>query len=749
MGVEVDGFTDSSRSRPFVNHGKLFRPCTLIDGSSPAPVDAQGWPLSDAQCLLFDVRPFPAWAPPIDDPEQFQPDWSGTWNLSVQGRADLTAFSDGNATVKNAHYDVSTDSTTAELVVAKQTGLLIINFANTSNGFRALRMIRPGYDASSSAIYTDEFLRSFTPFRFVRYMDFTDTNNDTPSSDPQQLIEWPDRRLVTDATQQTANGKFGTAWEYAILLANQTGTDMWINIPVAASDDYVRQLAHLINSRLNASLNVYIEHGNEVWNPGFANSYNFNRNSAQAEAAAGGSQLNNDGAASLDVLAVRLHLRRVVDAVNTFAQEMGSDQINHRIRGVFAWDTTAPGLYLNALTWYKSTYGNPSSMLYGVAQTHYYDVSNAAPNASPQDLVTAMLQSSDAGVSNSDQIRDLAAGFGLVQLAYEGGPNVGGGSTLNVGNRIEANRLPSMTDLVLHDLEDNFFDRGGSGYVYFTHCGSCSRYGCWGATEDIVNTNTPKFTALKQAAGVGAGPPNLAVNSFQNAASGASNIAPGSFVTLLGQNLTEGTWTLNDGMLDGSPALPQMLGGIQVRVGGSDAWVQYADPNQVNFVIPPGVVSGPNTIEVFTRFGVYTATVTVNAAAPGLFRYTIGGQSYASALFAGTATFVASEGALPGVASRPARGGDIVELYATGLGTTAQPYPANEVLAQVYPIADLSKVRVTIGGHDAAVLFAGLTYAGVFQVNVQIPDGLPLGDQPMVLSTNGVAASAVLLTVGQ
>ena len=35
-------------------------------------------------------------------------------------------------------------------------------------------------------------------------------------------------------------------WEYQVMLANETGKDLYITIPINASDDYVQKLAKLI-----------------------------------------------------------------------------------------------------------------------------------------------------------------------------------------------------------------------------------------------------------------------------------------------------------------------------------------------------------------------------------------------------------------------------------------------------------------------------------------------------------------------
>ena len=69
-----------------------------------------------------------------------------------------------------------------------------------------------------------------------------------------------------------------------------------------------------------------------------------------------------------------------------------------------------------------------------------------------------------------------------------------------------------------------------------------------------------------------------------------------------------------------------------------------------------------------------TATASAVATAPGLFTYSLGGKTYPSALYNGTYTIV-GDPALYGSALK-AKAGDIIQLYATGLGTS----PAGNII---------------------------------------------------------------------
>jgi uncharacterized protein (TIGR03437 family) len=51
-------------------------------------------------------------------------------------------------------------------------------------------------------------------------------------------------------------------------------------------------------------------------------------------------------------------------------------------------------------------------------------------------------------------------------------------------------------------------------------------------------------------------------------------------------------------------------------------------------------------------------------------------------------------------------------------------------------VADPGGLKVTIGGVQAAVQYAGMTMAGVYQLNVVVPD-LADGDYPAVATVGG------------
>jgi uncharacterized protein (TIGR03437 family) len=194
-------------------------------------------------------------------------------------------------------------------------------------------------------------------------------------------------------------------------------------------------------------------------------------------------------------------------------------------------------------------------------------------------------------------------------------------------------------------------------------------------------------------------------------------VAPGTLVTLFGTQLAGATAAAS------STPVPVQLAGATVRVNGAPARVVYASPTQLNFIMPMDAALGTARVNVqnLGRSG-REVEVQVAEAAPGLFTQSQDGRGLAAALRASDH--------LPLNATRPAKAGEVIELYVSGLGRSGAP------------------VSVTIGGRAAEVLFAGAApgFDGLQQVNVRIPSGLR-GSQDVVVGVAGRFSNVALLPV--
>ncbi len=212
-----------------------------------------------------------------------------------------------------------------------------------------------------------------------------------------------------------------------------------------------------------------------------------------------------------------------------------------------------------------------------------------------------------------------------------------------------------------------------------------------------------------------------------NAASFDATLAPGSIASVFGANLTS---------LPAQSAKfpwPLELAGVRVQIGGKSAAILFAGPSQINFLVPDDVPPGPAALTIVSDGQTSTrpAAALVAPTAPGIF-FDIN-SGYGAILTAGTSSTTRD---------RPVAAGDVIEIYATGLGAVAAPDASGLRRTQ-------SAVEVTIGDRPAQVLFSGLTpgYLGLYQVNAVVPDGLSPGGQPVSVSVNGVRSNLVSIGV--
>jgi uncharacterized protein (TIGR03437 family) len=90
--------------------------------------------------------------------------------------------------------------------------------------------------------------------------------------------------------------------------------------------------------------------------------------------------------------------------------------------------------------------------------------------------------------------------------------------------------------------------------------------------------------------------------------------------------------------------------------------------------------------------------------------------------------------------------GDVLEIFATGLGASTPSVAPGLVFSGAYPTA--APPSITIGGAAAELSYCGLVSAGLYQVNLTVPSSLATGTYPVVLTQNGVSSpSSALLKV--
>jgi uncharacterized protein (TIGR03437 family) len=199
--------------------------------------------------------------------------------------------------------------------------------------------------------------------------------------------------------------------------------------------------------------------------------------------------------------------------------------------------------------------------------------------------------------------------------------------------------------------------------------------------------------------------------------------APNSVVALFGTELARGT------AVGSGPLLPTELANTRVYVDDMHAPLYYVSPGQINLVIPHWIKPGERTLRVVHQGqSGPDITITLVDAAPGLFA---GDSKFAVATHADN-TIVSPE--------TPARAGEVIVLYAIGLGKTNPSPPAGDPPYRAAPIADLAGLRVSLGGavvDPSRILYAGQSpnTVGLYQINFVVPESP--GTDPEIRVTIG------------
>ena len=276
----------------------------------------------------------------------------------------------------------------------------------------------------------------------------------------------------------------------------------------------------------------------------------------------------------------------------------------------------------------------------------------------------------------------------------------------------------------------------GNGYmVYYDATLSANSY--LGGLTYLLE----KGGALAPAGSLTTSAPAILSGGVSSAASGVAGVGPGGWIAVYGTNLATTTAQVaTANLVNGS--LPTTFGGASVTIDGKSAFIDYASPTQLNVQAPSDSTTGSVTVIVTTSAGTATTTATMAAVMPGIFTY----SNYVLAVrFSDSAIINGTGATIPGyTTSASARPGDVLSIYATGLGATT-PAVAPGLVFSGYD-ANTTFPTVTIGGITAQVSASGLTGAGLYQINLTVPASLVAGTYPVIINQSGVnsASTAVL-----
>jgi hypothetical protein len=339
-----------------------------------------------------------------------------------------------------------------------------VNFANTTDPWQP------------------QLLSDLSYAKALRFMDWGPTNG-------AKIVNWSERVPKTgdqtgysvplfagDGSSETGEG---VAYEWQIDLANRANADFWVNVPHAASDDFVLQLAKLVNANLNSGKKVYVEYSNEVWNYGF---YQNKYVAAQFKSKGLPQNIDYKGKSVYLEDWVAYGTYRAVQVFDIFEQVFGKD--NPRLVKALAGQ-------LDFSNWpdYVATWGD----IHPLVNEHMAALHNTTINpkgikisayaVAPYwsgDTVSQMGPSVDAQVEHmAESKRALdAEGSGIPLICYEGGQDG--------GNQVKNAKDPAIYQLTL-DAYNKFKPLINGPFMAYTHVGWDGNY-AWGLKQSTNAT---------------------------------------------------------------------------------------------------------------------------------------------------------------------------------------------------------------------------------------------------------------------
>ncbi len=403
----------------------------------------------------------------------------GTYRLIVTGKGKVRIRAGNNITLATP---INT------LIEVNNKMIFEILESNENNPISDVKLILPKYvDTYQTKVFTDEFIEFVDDFELLRFMDWTETNN-------SEVIHWSDRSKDTYHTQ---GQEHGTSWENTIRLCNFSKKNAWINIPHQANNNYVRQLAKLLNNTLQPDLKIYLEYSNEVWNSQFEQ-HKYAINKAKE---LGYSVQEHE-------LAWLYTAKRSADIFRIFEQEFTNDD-----RLIKVLPSQSISYVANKIIEYFNTPSiNPTKIQADYLAIAPYFGGSVANTIVDEGLVSDITvpqilertkQSMEIAFDRMKQCSEVAQSHAIDLITYEGGQHlVGSRGNENIeeltNKLIAANHHPKMKELY-QQYFNHWYENYGGLFVNFSSHGRYSKWGSWGIKEHMENFDNPKYKGLQKA----------------------------------------------------------------------------------------------------------------------------------------------------------------------------------------------------------------------------------------------------------
>jgi len=336
------------------------------------------------------------------------------------------------------------------------------------------------------------YASTYQGYRAIRFMKWL-------RPEDSEVVNWSDR--VSVQNQNFTDDERGFAIEYALALANLLNADAYLNVPMMANDDYVTQYAQLVDSGLNDQLKMYLEYGNEIFNPVTPLPYGHALD--QANTAGSGIPATDSDLIKIAKYAAR-RSSQIFDSWDT--QVTNSDE---RLIKVLVGFNPLSDYTLNVLD-FEDAYTKADALAINgyVGPNRLYVDSQSAFDAMTIDQVLQEITTGDVVNSESSLVElnqnylshaTYANDRNLRLIAYEGGNfmQTTGAAQSVVDKFFALNRDSRLANAFVQNF-DNFQAAGGSAFFYFLNEDFWTNEGAFGARrfQDESRDESPVFDGL-------------------------------------------------------------------------------------------------------------------------------------------------------------------------------------------------------------------------------------------------------------
>jgi len=392
--------------------------------------------------------------------------WEGSGELLIEGSGTITEVGP-----RELHY--AYDGTGGMLL-----SILEIDPAGTGDYIRNIEVLRP--DAVDGERFNRRYLEEIRPYAVIRPLHFF---GDQLTYGPR--VAWEDRK---PENYSHWGGALGAPYEVGIDLANQSDSDLWLNVPIAASDRFMRRLAELVARELDPDRRLYVELGNELWNYSMpyerGRQYGLRRARERWPGVEGTVTAYSDGDEVNELMMLySWQGARTAEMAEIFRTAF--DGASDRVVVVLAGQIGAsvpywhPSRYLLESPVWGAEEGAESAArhadVFAVApyvgeEEGAIEFSRSSPRAFIADAVEFVRGEGHWGPNAPEpglrywirNDRALAAEFGLPLIAYEGGQHF-------VGSRFTRDQVSVHPDMetLYHALFDVWHEEGGGLFVHY------------------------------------------------------------------------------------------------------------------------------------------------------------------------------------------------------------------------------------------------------------------------------------------